>query len=829
MEQYQGLTQEQVYKLQQKYGYNQLTSSHKNHLASLFFSQFKDVMILILAIATILSVFMGEGAEAITILLIVLVNALLGFFQELKTEKTLEALEKLSAPSAVVIRGGKKESVDAKQLVVGDIVILSTGNRIPADCRLLESRHLSCDESILTGESVPVSKQIEDPLYMGCTISQGYGKAVVTRIGMETEMGKIAGLVEQAEEPPTPLQQRLKQLGKLIAISCVVICLGVALLGWLQGGAILQMLLTGVSLAVAAIPEGLPAIVTIVLALSTGRILKRGAVIRKLHAVETLGCAAVICSDKTGTITENRMKVCGIWVYDQYFDLQKSTQKEKSSLIQEFWKAVFLSIGVSENANPTEMALKNAAEKFYPIQKQKRRVLDENPFDSTRKRMSVIVEYQGEKALYCKGAPDILLNRCNSVYTEKGKLPLTQTDKMKIRLAIERMAGQALRVIAIAVGTPAQGEQQLCLMGLAGIMDPPRSQVAPAVALCRQAGIRPVMITGDHRDTATAIAEQVGIWRPGDKVLTGAHLDAMTQQELSDCCNQVSVYARVTPAHKMRIVKAYQGTGKITAMTGDGVNDAPALRQADIGVAMGKNGTDVTRQAAGVVLLDDNFATIVAAVEEGRVIYQNIRRFIRYLLTSNLGEVTGMLFVILAGLPVSLLPIQILLVNLFTDGLPAIALGMEPPSKGLMQRPPRPKEESLFAHGLTKTICLRGVLLGAISSAVYAGALWSGANLETARSACFLTIVFSQMLHIFECRGKGFRLWGNPWLLLASCTSMLAAAASVYLPALQEICGTAPVLGSTLAMVIAGVLSSPVLAAFSRALFPKRAKKKQDF
>ena len=821
----QGLTQSYAQAKLKEEGANELKAEKKTHLAALFFSQFKDVMILILAVAAVISIFMGEGAEAITILAIVLVNAFLGFFQELRTEKTLEALEQLSAPLAVVIRDGRKQSVPARELVKGDLVLLAVGNRVPADCRLLESVHLSCDESMLTGESIPVNKQAEDPLYMGCGIAQGYGKAIITATGMNTEMGKIAGLMEEAEDPPTPLQMRLKQLGKVIAVGCLIICLGVAALGWLQGGDPLQMLLTGVSLAVAAIPEGLPAIVTIVLALSTGRILKRGAVIRKLHAVETLGCASVICSDKTGTITENRMKVCAIWLYNKVYPTKEIKKGAASGLQKDFWKAATLCKGMSENQNPTEIALSEAAKQYGSSLKNHIEVLDENPFDSTRKRMSVVVKVDGKNELYCKGAPDILLERCSFIQTEKGKMPLTNSDKQIIRLAMEQMAGQALRVIAIAQGNPDKGEKELCLMGLAGLMDPPRAEVAPAVELCRQAGIKPVMITGDHKDTATAIAAQVGIWNTGDKVLTGAELDKISQQDLIACCNQVSVYARVTPAHKLRIVKAYQASGKITAMTGDGVNDAPALRQADIGVAMGKNGTDVTRQASGVVLLDDNFATIVSAVEEGRVIYQNIKRFIRYLLTSNLGEVTGMLFVILAGLPVSLLPIQILLVNLFTDGLPAVALGLEPPAKGLMKQKPRPKEESLFAHGLTKTIICRGILLGALSSAVYAASLWSGAELSQARSACFLTIVFSQMLHIFECRGKGFHLGGNPMLTLATLTSMLAAAASVYLPSLQTICGTAAVTGTTLLFVVAGVLASPILATIWRWIFPKKQSK----
>ena len=826
MPQQTGLTQKQAQRLLEQNGPNELQGKKGENLAALFFSQFKDVMILILAAATLISLFMGQTAEAAAILLIVLLNALLGFLQEMRTEKTLQALEQLGAPTAWAMRDGQWLQLPARELVEGDWIRLSAGDRIPADCRLEQAVGLSSDESMLTGESLPVHKQPGQPLYMGCTVSQGHGHARVTATGMDTEMGRIAGLVEEAEEPPTPLQQRLKQLGKVVAWGCVIICLAVGFLGWLQGGDLLEMLLTGVSLAVAAIPEGLPAIVTIVLALSMGRILRRGAVIRRLHAVETLGCAAVICSDKTGTITENRMTVTAVWAQGGQLPLDKKSSGAECRL----WQAAALCSEGEEGAcSPTEAALLQAARTRLGTRmpgKEVRR-LDETPFDSVRKRMSVVVQQEGKKILYCKGAPDLLLERCASWMTEKGPAPLDAAAKGRARAALEQMAGQGLRVIAVAEGRPETGEQQLCLLGFAGLMDPPRPQVAPAVQTCRRAGIRPVMITGDHRDTAVAVAVQVGIWRPGDKVLTGAELDHMSQQQLTACCMQTSVYARVTPAHKLRIVKAYQAAGRITAMTGDGVNDAPALRQADIGVAMGKSGTDVTRQAAGVVILDDNFATIVAAVEEGRVIYQNIRRFIRYLLTSNLGEVLGMLFVLLAGLPVSLLPIQILLVNLFTDGLPAIALGMEPAGRDLMSSPPRPREEGLFAHGLTRTILLRGTLLGLASSLVYGGALWLGCDLAVARSACFLTIVFSQMVHLFECRDSG--LLANPLLLGAAGCSLAAAAASVYLPALQTVCGTASVTGQPLLLTAAGVVGGPLLAALARCIFRLGRRKEKNW
>ena len=838
-----GLSEAQAAARLAQVGENRLAGKRQNSIAAMFFSQFKDVMILILAAATLISILMGEGAEAITIILIVLLNAIMGFLQEYRTEKTLEALKELSAPTARVRRAGREMEISARGVVPGDVLLFEAGDKVAADCRLSEGAGVACNEAMLTGESLPVQKKPGDSLYMGCNLAAGRGEGVVTATGMSTEMGKIAGLMDEAEEEPTPLQVKLKQLGRFVAIACVVICLAVGFLGFLQGNDFLTMLLTGVSLAVATIPEGLPAIVTITLALSVGRILRRGAVIRKLHAVETLGCAGVICTDKTGTVTQNKMTVQCIALPGRTLEVSGDGYAVKGEITEGGHRAggpavthlleaaalcTTAKIRPKRNVyevlgDPTEVAVLVAAAKGgvdKDVLLRTHRLVEEHPFDSDRKMMSVVVAGRagGDRRLLCKGAPDVLLERCTAIAAPSGVRPMTAQDRREAQKAAAEMANRALRVLAFAESpTPEKGETGMCWLGQAGMIDPPRPEVRPAVKKCRAAGIKPVMITGDAPDTARAIARAVDIARPGDGVLTGAQLDAMSDEELKQACMRTSVYARVSPAHKLRIVRAYKGAGQITAMTGDGVNDAPAVKEADIGVAMGITGTDVTKEASSVVVLDDNFATIVAAVEEGRVIYQNIRRFIRFLLTSNLGEVLGMLFGMVLHLPVTLLPIQILLVNLFTDGLPAIALGMEPPAKGIMNRPPRPKEEGLFAHGLARTIVVRGAMLGMASCGAYWAVLAGGGALEVARSACFITIVLSQMLHLFECRGEGLHFGGNPALLAAAGASVAMTLLCVYLPLAQGIFNTAPVLGVHLLYVLIAVVSGPILTAMARA------------
>lgn len=837
-----GLSSQQAAQRLLENGENKLTGKKQNSVAAMFFSQFKDLMIIILAVATVISVLMGEGTEAITIIAIVLLNAGLGFLQEYRTEKTLEALKEMSAPTAKVYRDGEVRQLSAREIVQGDLIVLEAGDKIPADCEITSAVQLACDEAMLTGESAAVQKHEGSKAFMGCIVTNGHGEAQVTATGMATEMGKIAHLVNTAEEEPTPLQLKLKQLGKFVAIACVTICLAVGFLGFLQGNDFLQMLLTGISLAVAAIPEGLPAIVTITLALSVGRVLKKGAVIRRLHAVETLGCAKIICTDKTGTITQNKMTVKQIYTNNSITEISgdgysinggasvKKLNAEESLLLTcgvlcTGAKIKQMGDQFAVSGDPTETALLVAAAKCgFTAQSLARQYskTNENPFDSRRKLMSVEMTGKNGRQLFCKGAPDVLLSKCTAVMAQGSVRPITRQDKEQIDAVMKKMADNALRVLGFAVsGTPQKGEQDMVFIGLMAMLDPPRPEVKGAVRLCKGAGIKPVMITGDYKITALAIAKQVGIYKAGDLILDGNEIDLLSDDELMQKAMKTSVFARVSPAHKLRIVRAYKAAGNVVAMTGDGVNDAPAVKEADIGIAMGISGTDVTKEASGVVILDDNFATIVSAVEEGRVIYQNIRRFIRFLLTSNLGEVLSMLFGMLLGLPVSLLPIQILLVNLLTDGLPAVALGMEPPGENIMRRMPRPKEEGIFARGLLRTILIRGTMLGIASSSVFWAVLNIGEAVEVARSACFLTIVMSQMLHIFECRGGGFNIKGNKWLMAAVLASVFFAGAFCYLPLAQSVFQTASVSGMPFVFVVAASLAGPVIMAIGRKLFKK--------
>ena len=850
-----GLRAAEAKKRLEQQGPNQLTQQNKTSAAGMFLAQFKDLMIVILAAATVLSAAMGETTEAITIIVIVLLNAVMGFVQEYRTERTLESLKAMSAPEAKVVRDGRQQTIPAHELVCGDLIRLTAGDRIPADAVAASCVSLSSDESILTGESLPVRKKNGSPLYMGATITEGHCEATVTATGMQTEMGRIAGMLNDHREEKTPLQKRLDQLGKFVAAACLVVCLAVSLIGWWKGESLIDMMLTGISLAVAAVPEGMPAIVTIVLALSVGRILKKGAVIRKLHAVETLGSAGVICTDKTGTLTQNRMTVkeiyCGgkqITVAGEGLSAQgnfycngRPISPTKDPVLSRLMRVAALctEARISRNGDryepqgdPTEIALLIAAAKGGVTRESlapQLKTISEHPFDPVRKRMSVTVLGKEGKILLCKGAPDLLLDRCTAIALPGASRAMTAADRREIQNAAADMAKRALRVIGLAESNdPAGGEERMTFLGLAGMIDPPRPEVAAAVRDCRRAGIRPVMITGDHRDTAAAIARQVGILRPGDEVLTGEEIEWLTDAELAARCRRISVYARVSPAHKLRIVKAWKAAGKVVAMTGDGVNDAPAVKAADIGVAMGIAGTDVTKEAASVVILDDNFATIVSAVEEGRVIYQNIRSFIRYLLTCNLGEVLCMFLAMLMGLPVPLLPIQILMVNLLTDGLPAIALGMEPPSRRIMERPPRPKEEGLFAGGLLTIILVRGFLLGAGTAGAFYAVLRMGGDLMLARSAGYLVLVLSQMVHIFECRGKGFSFTGNPYLIFASLASITITFATVYLPVLQPIFSTSPVGTNFLPVMLIGIFAGPVIFGLLRAIRRNLRKKEKQ-
>ena len=704
-----GLSTREAEKRVKTYGLNELKHNKKKSPVLIFLAQFNDFLVWVLIGATIISGFIGDKADAITILIIVIVNAILGFVQEFRTEKSLEALQELAAPTCKVIRDGNIKVVSSKELTIGDLVVLEAGDRIPADGTFIDAANMVVDESLLTGESVGISKDTtkgKNSGFMGTIVLKGRGLIIIDAIGMKTEMGKIANLLDNIEEDKSPLRERLDSLGKILVVMCIVVCLIVTILGIIRGNDITEMFLLGVSLAVAAIPEGLAAIVTVALALGVGRMLKRNALVRKLPAVETLGCTSVICSDKTGTLTQNKMTVKEILVNGRIYELDKEKIYDCEKLKEAFiycndanYNYEIKDIEKAVMGDPTETALVKA---FYKDSKELQKFVEKSKrvyeisFDSTRKMMTVIMNENGKETCYMKGAPERVLEKCNSVL-ENGKVkPLTYQKKKQIYSYIEAMSNRALRCIAAAYKEEnlvknESVECDLIFLGVAGSMDPPRIEVKDAVLKCKMAGIKPIMITGDHKNTALAIAKSINICNSDDQAVTGDELEKMSDSELVKKVNKIRVFARVSPNHKLRIVRAFKKNNNIVAMTGDGVNDAPAIKEADIGVAMGISGTDVTKEAAAMVLMDDNFATIVSAVEEGRVIYDNIRKFIRYLLSCNLGEVLTMFLASLFYLPNPLTPIQILFVNLATDGLPAIALGVDPPDKDIMRQSPREK------------------------------------------------------------------------------------------------------------------------------------------
>lgn len=872
-----GLSSAEAEKRLAKYGENILSHKKAVHPAKIFAGQFKDFMVMILLGATVISVLMGEAVEALTIVLIVLVNAVLGFLQEYKTEKTLEALKNMAAPTAKVIRDGQEIEIPASDAVPGDLLVLAAGDRVPADAQIVEATLLQADEAMLSGESHPVNKTDlpqdgtqetfrKDMVYMGTIITKGRGKAVVSGTGMTTQMGQIAGMLDTIETERTPLQEKLGSLGKYIGIGCLLICAIVTVTGIVRGEPVFDMLLTGISLAVAAIPEGLPAVVTIALALAVSRMVKRGALIRKLHAVETMGCAQVICTDKTGTLTENRMTVQEIATPKYCFyradgekgflakngmaaadseDIRRMIEIavlcNNAQLPQERDKKSLFHPQKTEHAqgDPTEISLLEMAETAYfstgKISREFSRIF-EIPFDSQRKRMSVAVRNrQGDRWLFSKGAPDYLLELC-SHYLEDGQIRLlTPSVRKKIQAQNEKMAHKALRVLGFAYKAepeePEQAESDLIFVGLAGIIDPPRREAYQAVQTCKQAGIQTVMITGDHVDTASAIARDLKILDANGRVLTGRELDRMTDDQLERELDQIRVFARVAPAHKLRIVKAFKRKGRVVAMTGDGVNDAPAIKEADIGVAMG-NGTDVTKEAASVVLLDNSFATLVSAIEEGRVIYKNIRKFIRYLLSCNIGEIVTMFFGMLMGMPVVLLPIQILIVNLVTDGLPAIALGLEPAEKDIMRKPPRKKKEGIFSDGLLSTIVFRGALIGLTTLSVFTSFYHSTQNLVVARTGALATLVITQLIHVFECKREDVGIFKmnllNNWKLVAAVAfSAFILMLSIYLPICNLLFQTAPLSGSQMGEIAVYCAAVPILSSVVIPFKHQRRKQKE--
>ena len=776
-----GLTQAEAQQRLSQYGENKLREKPKKTNFQRFLDQFKDAMILILLIAAAISftVAIVEGNskeffEPVLILLIVFINAILGVFQESKAEKALDALKNMSAPHARVIRDGKEMLISSSELVPGDIIRLEAGDFIPADARLLQSASLKAEESALTGESVPSEKDAEavvaedaplgdrsNMVFSGCSVTYGTATAIVTATGMDTQMGKIADLLDNEEEGQTPLQQKLAQLGKYLGFMALGACAIIFLVGILNGLEILHIFMTAVSLAVSAIPEGLPAIVTIVLSIGVQRMVKKNAIIRRLPAVETLGSASVICSDKTGTLTQNRMTLVKAWLDGQ--DEPEDISENNSEAIRKLLSyATLCSNGSVEFkdghethlGDPTETAIVLAAHKNgmpKELLNQQYPRLGEIPFDSDRKLMTTINLVDGKHLVIVKGAVDVMASRCVSGDLEKA----AQVN--------ENMSRNALRVLAVgykfidtmpATLTPEELETDLHFMGLVGMIDPPRPEAKAAVALCRKAGIKVVMITGDHVVTASAIAKDLDILRDGDRAITGAQLDAMSDEELDAQVTEISVYARVSPENKIRIVKAWQRRDQIVSMTGDGVNDAPALKAADIGCAMGITGTDVAKGAADMTLTDDNFATIVDAVQEGRGIYANIKKVVGFLLGTNIGEVITVFVAMLLWHESPLLSMQLLWINLVTDSLPAIALGMEPVENDVMDRKPKPKKEGLFAHGFGVRTVLQGVMFGSLSLIAY----WLGktfTGLEAGgQTLAFMVLAMSQVVQAFNMRSE---------------------------------------------------------------------------
>lgn len=856
----QGLTSQMAAERLAQKGRNELAETDgKKSLFWRFLAQFDDFMILLLLGAAVVSVVIsrlsGENdvLDAVMILGIVVLNAVLGLFQESKAEKALEALKKMAAPHARVIRDGIVREIPAAEVVPGDLLLLETGDAVCADGRVVESRSLKTEESALTGEALPVEKTSvgglpeetatgdrKNMVLAGGYVVYGKGKVLVTATGMDTEMGRIAAMLSHTSDSMTPLQKKLEQTGKQLGIGALAICALIFCMGILQEKPPFSMFMTAVSLAVAAIPEGLPAIVTIVLAMGTSRMSEKHTIVRRLSAVETLGGAQVICSDKTGTLTQNRMQVT---TWTNYSHREPKNEDLRETVANLF--ALCNDCNVSDGnlqGEPTEKALGEYAQSmgidFAALRRDMPRV-GEIPFSSARKRMTTLHKTEDGWISVTKGAPDILLEKCAFCMEGSGQVPFDDRRKSMARMVNGEMAAQALRVVAVAFRqwsekpplTEEALERNLVFAGMAGMVDPPRPEVKEAVHLCRQAGIRPVMITGDHVLTAEAIGRELGIYQKGDCAVTGAELDKMSDKELETAAETCTVFARVAPEHKVRIVKAFQKSGNVVAMTGDGVNDAPALKTADIGCAMGKSGTEVAKGASDLILTDDNFATIVEAVREGRGIYDNIRKAVHFLLSSNIGEILTIFVAMLLGWAAPLLPIQLLWVNLVTDSLPAIALGMEPAEENIMERPPRKNTGSLFGDGLGGRILLEGVMIGVLALLAFGiGHVYFDQEngYAVGRTMAFAVLSLSQLVHAFNMRGEGslgkLPFCSNKWLLMAFVVGVALQCVVIMMPPLAGIFQAVPLNGEQWLLTAALALAPLPLVELEKAVWHPKQK-----
>lgn len=858
-----GLSTKEVEKRQEKYGKNKLTEKKKENFFIKFIKQFNDFMIIILIIASIVSAIIsriqGENdyIDSIIIIGIVIFNALMGVIQEAKAEKSIEALKNLTPQMAKVIRNGKVVSVQAEDLVKGDIIDLEAGNFVPADCRILESHNLKIEESSLTGETEPSLKDsnfickkdiplgdMKNLAFMASITVNGHGKAVVTETGMNTKVGQIANMIIEDTSPETPLQKKLGEVGKILGLACLFICLVIFIIGLIKHIDPIEMFMTSVGLAVAAIPEGLPAIVTIMLSIGVTKMAKKNSIIRKLPAVETLGSSSVICSDKTGTLTQNKMKVVEIESKDNDFIIQLATLCTDCDIDVENGKNIV-------RGEPTEKAiveegiqrnnLKNDLEKIYPR-------INEIPFDSSRKMMTTIHKIGNKYRIITKGAPDVLLEKCSreiQKVNKSGNLYSSINQSLvssRIQDENKKMAQNALRVIAVAYKdvdflpnniNSSNVEIDLTFAGLIGMIDPPREGVKDAVKTCKSAGIKTVMITGDHLETAKAIATNLGILSINDKSITGQELDKISQTQLEKNIDKYSVFARVTPEHKVRIVKAWQKNGAVVAMTGDGVNDSPALKNADIGIAMGKNGTDVAKNAADIILTDDNFITIVEAVKQGRNIYDNIKKAIHFLIATNIGEIVTIFIGLILGLKSPLLAIQLLWINLITDSLPAIALGLEKSEKDIMNRKPINSKKGIFADGLWNKIITEGVMIGVLTLVSFSiGNKYFG--LDVGRTMAFLSIGFLELIHSFNIKNEKSifetGIFENKYLVGSFILGVIVQTIVVIIPTFANIFQVVPLnMTQWIITIIISLIPIPVMELQKIVDFKKSSKKIPEF
>ncbi|GAB4314563.1 MAG: calcium-translocating P-type ATPase, PMCA-type [Methanobacteriaceae archaeon] len=786
-----GLSEEEANKRLLKYGKNELVEEKKDGPVKLFLMQFMDILIVLLIVAAIAAFFVGDQIDAIVILVVVVVNSIVGFVQEYRAEKAMEKLKSLITSEAVVIRDGKKQKISASNLTLGDIVVIEEGDSVPADLRIIQSADLRIDESALTGESMPVpkneksleseDKRISNLALMDSNVVSGNGRGVVVEIGMNTSIGKIAEMI-QTEDAKTPLQEKIASLGKTLGIIAIVICAFVFALEYLQGIPLVETFMTAVSLAVAAVPEGLPAILTLTLALGMQKMAKTNAVVRKLLAVETLGSCSVICTDKTGTLTKNKMTVRETYISSlkrayEISALCNNAHLSNGKVIGDPTDGALLVFAEDNGYNQEEL------EKMYPR-------ISEIPLDSTRKRMTTINDLDGSKILLTKGAPEIILKRCSKIENEGKITELSEADKTKITNELNRMTGNALRVLALAyrelssdedISLKEDLENNLIFVGLVGMMDPPRKEAEKAVKTCQKAGIKVVMITGDHKDTAAAIAKEIGILTQG-RVINGPELDQIDDEEFEKIVEEVQVYARVFPEQKVRIVEALQKKGNVVSMTGDGVNDAPALKKAAIGVAMG-TGTDVAKESSDMVLQDDNFATIVHAVKEGRTIFDNIRRFVKFQVSTNVGAILTIVSASILSLPIPFNPIQILWINIIMDGPPAQSLGIEPPESNIMER--KPEKENILPKNNLLRIIFAGIVMSVGTLALYYFQLSRGVETMRSMTVAFTVFVMFQIFNVFNCKSRTGL--SNRFLIIAVAASFLLQLCVIYMPFLQGI------------------------------------------